>query len=235
MKNIIPFIVNYSPIKKLAIIPFEKKPDKIYKGFELQYIDGKPYGKGYRIVAYRKDSYVDVYDDISLQFQENEKFNVAEKGLNRHVQVAIKKAYLEKQNNCEYISFSFKDLENRKIDFYIKEFSCKKSIPMNLLAPIGYGSKNPNFLPLFFMYNFDFIRKKYTQIECKIEDKKIKIDKFFMPMNMQFRYYARYSNQCELLEFANTDSLSFVEVDLDNIKLTNKGLDLANIVFEEFI
>ena len=26
-----------------------------------------------------------------------------------------------------------------------------------------------------------------------------------------------------------------IEVDLDNIKLTNKGLDLANIVFEEFI
>ena len=24
-------------------------------------------------------------------------------------------------------------------------------------------------------------------------------------------------------------------VDLDNIKLTNKGLDLANIVFEEFV
>ena len=230
MKNIIPFIVNYSPIKKLAIVPFEKKPDKIYKSFELQYIDGEPYGNGYRIVAYRKDSYVDVYDDISLQFQENEKFNVAEKGLNRHVQVAIKKAYLEKQNNCEYISFSFKDLENRKIDFYIKEFSSKKSIPMNLLAPIGYGSKNPNFLPLFFMYNFDFIRKKYTQIECKIEDKKIKIDKFFMPMNMQFRYYARYSNQCELLEFANTDSLSFVEVDLDNNSYIDKNIEY---IFEE--
>lgn len=40
-----------------------------------------------------------------------------------------------------------------------KEFSNEKSIPMNLLAPIGYGSKNPNFLPLFFMYDFDFIRK----------------------------------------------------------------------------
>ena len=225
MKNIIPFIVNYSPIKKLAIIPFEKKPDKIYKSFELQYIDGEPYGNGYRIVAYRKDSYVDVYDDISLQFQENEKFNVAEKGLNRHVQVAIKKAYLEKQNNCECISFGFKDLENRKIDFYIKEFSSKKSISMNLLAPIGYGSKNPNFLPLFFMYNFDFIRKKYTQIKCKIEDKKIKIDKFSMPMNMQFRYYARYSNQCELLEFANTDSLSFIEVDLDNNSYIDKNIE----------
>lgn len=42
MKSIIPFIANYSPIKKLAIIPFEKKTDKIYKSFELQYIDGKP-------------------------------------------------------------------------------------------------------------------------------------------------------------------------------------------------
>ena len=26
-----------------------------------------------------------------------------------------------------------------------------------------------------------------------------------------------------------------IEIDLDNIKLTHKGLDLANLVFEEFI
>ena len=26
-----------------------------------------------------------------------------------------------------------------------------------------------------------------------------------------------------------------VEIDLDNIKLTNKGLDLANLVWEEFV
>ncbi len=31
MKCIVPFIVKYSPIKKLAIIPFEKNPDEIYK------------------------------------------------------------------------------------------------------------------------------------------------------------------------------------------------------------
>jgi hypothetical protein len=29
--------------------------------------------------------------------------------------------------------------------------------------------------------------------------------------------------------------MDLIEVDLDNIKLTNKGLDLANIVFEEFV
>ena len=231
MKSIIPFIVNYSPIKKLAIIPFEKKTDKIYKAFELQYIDGYPYGNGYRIIAYRNNNYVDVYDDLSLKFQNNEKFNVAEKGLNRHIQVPIKRICLEKQDDCECISFNFKDLENREIDFYIKEHTGKKSISMNLLAPIGYGSKNPNFLPLFFMYNFDFIRKKNTQIECRIDEQKIVIDKFSMPINMQFRYYARYSNQCELLEFANTDSLSFIEVELEDNSYIDKNIEY---IFDDY-
>lgn len=55
MKAILPIKINYSPINKLALINFEKKPDKLYKGFELQYIDGKTYGKGYRAIAYRND------------------------------------------------------------------------------------------------------------------------------------------------------------------------------------
>lgn len=225
MKCILPFVTNYSPIKRLAIIPFEKNPDKIYRSFELQYIDGEPYGKGYRVIGYRNDNYVDVYDDVSLKFQENETFNVAENGLNKHLHVSIKNAHLEKLDNCEWLSFSFNDLENRKIDFNIKEFSKKKTIPMNLLAPIGYGSKNPNFLPLFFMYGFDFIRKRHTTVSCKIASQEITIDKFSMPINMQFRYYARYSNQCELLEFAATDTLSFKEIDLTNNSYLDKNIE----------
>ena len=45
MKTCLPIIVKYSPIKKLALIPFEKSPDTIYRGFELQFIEGEPYGK----------------------------------------------------------------------------------------------------------------------------------------------------------------------------------------------
>ena len=36
----------------------------------------------------------------------------------------------------------------------------------------------------------------------------------------------------ELEKLANQE---LIEIDLDDIKLTNKGLDLANIVWEEFI
>lgn len=230
MKCIIPFLINYSPIKKLAIVPFEKSPDETYKGFELQYIDGESHGKGYRIIAYRNDEYVDVYDDVSLNLQENEKFNVAENGLNKHVQVPIQKACLDKNNACEKISFNFKDIQGRQIDFCITEFSTKKTKPMNLLAPIGYGSKKPNFLPLFFMYDFDFIRKKHTQMECHINSQNIKIDSFPLPMNMQFRYYARYSNQCELLEFANTDNSSLFEVNVCGKSYIDKNVEY---VFED--
>lgn len=216
MKCIVPFIVKYSPIKKIAIIPFEKNPDETYKGFELQYISGEPYGTGYRIIAYRNDDYVDVYDDLSLEFNKDEKFDVALNGLHQHIQTKISDSIFEMNNNCERLSFSFVDINNRRINFSIEEFTSKKSTPMNLLAPIGYGTKKPNFLPLFFLYNFDFIRRNKSKINCFIDNKKISVDKFPLPMNNQFRYYARFSNQCDLLEFANTDSLSFLEVELDN-------------------
>ena len=36
---IIPFGLTSCPMTKLAIINFEKKPDSVYKGLELQYFD----------------------------------------------------------------------------------------------------------------------------------------------------------------------------------------------------
>jgi len=230
MKSIVPIIVNCSAIKRLVLIPFEKNPDKIYNCFELQYIDGTPNGTGYRIVAYRLDNYVDVYDDISLKLNEDEKFNVAGNGLHKHVQTEITETKLEMENCCEHMSFSFSDMDNRKINFSIKEFTKKKSKPMNLLAPIGYGTKDPNFLPLFFLYDFDFIRRNKTEVECFIDEQRIIIDKFPFPMGTQFRYYVRYSNQCDLLEFGNTDSTSLLEVELDN---NSYKKDNVEYIYEE--
>jgi len=35
--------------------------------------------------------------------------------------------------------------------------------------------------------------------------------------------------------FSGMNGLESIEVDLDNIKLTKKGLDYANLVFESFV
>ena len=43
---IIPFGLTSCPMTKLAIINFEKKPDSVYKGLELQYFDDDKEGRG---------------------------------------------------------------------------------------------------------------------------------------------------------------------------------------------
>lgn len=223
MKSYLPIEIKPSPITKLVLIPFEKTSDTIYNCFELQYIDGAPYGKGYRVIAYRRDQYVDVYDDEALNFLADETFHVTGKGLHRHVQTPLKNVIFCREQGRQNISFAFTDLENREIQVYIAEKSNRKTIPMNLLAPVGSGSASPNFLPVFFMYEFDFIRRKNTEISCRIADREIPIDPFPFPMNGQFRWYARYSTECELLEFATTDSAEIKEVELDGQNIYRNG------------
>lgn len=216
MKSFLPVKVKYCPIKKLALIPFENKPDKLYKCLELQYFDSAISGVGYRIVAYRNDNYLDVYDDDSLVYDKEEKFNVAENGLNKHIQTTLKNTKFQTEDGKLTLSFTFNDIENREISFFIKEELNSKTKPMNLLAPVGFGAKKPDFMPLFFLYDFDFIRKKDTIVKCKIDNIDVEIDTFPIPMNFQRRYFTRYSEKCELIEFINTDYSKLEEVNLDN-------------------
>ncbi|MDF2544187.1 MAG: hypothetical protein K0S47_3905 [Herbinix sp.] len=207
MKAILPFNVNYAPITKLALINFEKKPDQVYSGLELQYIDGDPLGKGYRVIAYRNDKYVDVYDEETINIESDERFDVTQKGLKNHVHRHIEDICFDRINGNLHISFSFMDCDNRKIEVDIVERSKKKSIPMNLLAPIGVGSEKPSYLPVFFLYDFDFLRRYKTETKVLIDGVKMMLDPFPfpIPMNMQWRYYTRYSLDCQILEFLSSD------------------------------
>ena len=214
-KTFLPLTIKYCPITKLALIPFEKKPEKIYRGFELQYLNGKRTGVGYRVLGYRTDNYVDVYDDVSLLFDPNETFNVVENGANQHVQTQIDQVHFQKNGKSQVLGFSFTDVEGRKINFYYEEKTNRGSIALNLLAPVGLGSKEPTFLPLFFMYDFDFMRRK-GQVRCTIDGNTIELDRFPFPMGGQRRSFCRYSNTCELLEFANTESATLQQVTLDD-------------------
>ncbi len=211
----IPFKITCSPIRQLALINFEKKPDEIYHGLELQYIEGQPYGEGYRVLAYRNDEYVDVYDDENLYFLEDETFNVAGNGLHRHVQTVISGVEFSCCGGQLLLAFSFTDIEGRTVEVSIRENTGKESTPMNLLAPIGVGSANPNFLPVFFMYDFQFVRRAKTEVVLKIGGKDIPLDKFPMPMDGQLRYYTRYSLDCQIIEFIDTGYDQMFEVETD--------------------
>ncbi|MGI5852513.1 MAG: hypothetical protein ACOX77_10495 [Caldicoprobacterales bacterium] len=216
----IPFKLTSSPMKKLALINFENDPDEFYRGLELQYFDGLPYGKGWRIIAYRNDKYVDVYDDLMLNFVENERFDVAEKGLMHHTKAEIHGVRFDKDEYGVHICFSFKDRAERDIIIRIHEYTKRKSKPMNLLAPIGAGSSNPTYLPLYFLYEFDFVRKGKTEIHIEIDGKLRKADNFPFPITkeLQWRYYTRYSMDCHMIDFAESEDtiLSLVELEGDD-------------------
>lgn len=71
------------------------------------------------------------------------------------------------------------------------------------------------------------IAKEYMMLGIrKIEG--VSISEFQRKFELNPLFYFRF-------EISKLQEMDLIEVDLDNIRLTKKGLDLANIVFEEFI
>jgi len=75
--------------------------------------------------------------------------------------------------------------------------------------------------------NFENEAKEYMILGLrKIEG--VSISKFEQKFKVHPLFYFRF-------EIAKLEEQGLIEVDLDNVRLTDKGLDFANIVFEEFI
>ncbi|PYZ93019.1 hypothetical protein CR194_07415 [Salipaludibacillus keqinensis] len=222
---VIPFGLTYKPIKKLAIINFEKNTDSIYKGLELQYLDGEESGSGYRVIAYRIDGYVDVYDDINLNDTDNETFDVAGKGLMERRTIEMTDTIFQTIEGCVEISFSFIDISGRTVSVRITERSKKKTKGMNLLAPIGSSTETPSYFPLFFLFDFDFIRKNKTEAHITIDHQRIVQDPFPLPFAKDFqkRYYSRYTMDCHIVEFANEHNGVLKQFVLDSSGVISNG------------
>ncbi|OEF95675.1 hypothetical protein [Desulfuribacillus alkaliarsenatis] len=222
---LIPFGLTYVPMTKLALINFEKSPDSVYKGLEPQYFNDEKHGNGYRIIAYRNDGYVDVYDDINLKRFDDESFDVVGKGLCEKKMVTIEDVIFEKKGYCFHLSFKFTDKHGRLIVANIKEQSTRKSNGINLLAPVGSSSEKPTYLPLFFLYDFDFVRKHSTVVELTIDGKKIEQDNFLAPFpkDFQWRYFTRYTLDCQIVEFATAKKSVLEECVLDKSGVVGRG------------
>jgi hypothetical protein len=230
--------MKYLPMTKLALINFEKQPDRLYSGLELQYLEGEEYGKGYRVIAYRNDKYVDVYDEPTITFKPDEKFDVTQKGLRKHVHRKFENVCFDKTEGRVHIRFAFVDCDNRKIEVDIVENIKKKSIPLNLLAPIGVASENPTYLPVFFLYDFDFVRRGKTDVKVIIDGVQIKLDPFPfpVPMNRQWRYYTRYSMDTQIVEFLSSEINQVKMLDLnDELKYKEGNIEYQFEQSNEYI
>lgn len=84
------------------MINFEKDPDSKYIALEPQYLSRDKSGQGFRVIAYRKDGYVDVYDDLNLQDDNEGSFNVTGKGLKESKKVAMENLSFNKIDAFPY-------------------------------------------------------------------------------------------------------------------------------------
>ena len=177
-----PFQMKISPIQKLMLYNFEKNPDVIYKGLELQYWVISEFEKGYVVIAYRNDDYVDVYVEEALKDYDFGQFEVCGNGLKNLVIESLGNPIFEKNENGIISTFQFEDISGRSIQVNVKENSKKQSKEMDILAPVGDSSKDPVMLPVFAMYDFDFVRKSNSIVDIEIDGKKMVPDSFPVPM-----------------------------------------------------
>lgn len=199
----IPFYMELSSLRQLLLFNFEKDRHEIYYSFELQYINYGNGQEGYRLIAYLNDGFVDIYDEKKLPVCNKESFSLCGKGCKNYTQVDFGIAYMTESDSGIHAEVKFKDIYGNTIHAKVKENRTKKSIPFNLIAPIGHSSSNPSRLPVIAMYGFDFSTKKNTEIFIKINGKNYEPDPFIVPIpkNGSMRYFTRYGLDCEHIEF----------------------------------
>lgn len=227
------FSLNVEPMKRLLLINFEKDPDEVYVGLEPQLFDDDVHGSGMRVVAWRRDGYVDVYQQPGLDTA-NRNFDVAGKGLLNLVVRPMEGAHFEITRSGVDVCFAFDDKMGRPIDVCIRESADKPPKPFSLLAPVGSGSASPSALPLFFLFGFDFVRKAHTELKILLDGKARKPDMLPVPLDGSVCYFMRYSADPFLINFSPARLRTPCSVDAAesaNMSATN-GSHTVNIGFE---
>lgn len=199
-----PFNIKVNPMEKLFLIGFEKDPDEVYIGLEPQWFSNEAYGIGIRVIAWRKDGYVDVYQQPGLPLERN--FDVAAKGLADLIQRPMENAKLVVSENGVDVCFTFKDKTGRHIEVEITEKSQKPTKPFTILAPVGSSSVTPSSLPVYFLHDFCFVRRAHTVVNICIDGRRHKPDTFPLPLDGSRVYFMRYSGDTLLVDWCVAQS-----------------------------
>jgi hypothetical protein len=97
-----PFDFSLEPMERLLLINMEKDPDQVYLGFEPQVFNDDYVGRGMRILAYRLDKKIDVYQQPGMRAVK-EDFDVAGKGCENLVERPLENAHFEMTRQGLYV------------------------------------------------------------------------------------------------------------------------------------
>lgn len=215
---LLPLTIEVMPLTRLALFSFAPDADPIYEGLEPQLLE-QGSEQGFRVVAYRNDGYVDIYDDEAAnRIDPVEDSAITGKGLNQYVVTQITNTALETdERGRAHFSFALTDITGREINVELTEHTRARSVPTNLLAPVGSGSENPEALPLIQMTGFEFIRTAKLDRQVTIDGNAIEGQPFPVPLPLQsqFRSFDRYSLDVKGLNVFPSSHTQLANVELD--------------------
>lgn len=197
----IPFDVRIVPIKKTAMIRFRMDPDQEYNSFEFQVFEVEGH-EFYGILALRKDGYKDFYLEKGYGLApDDDLLTVGGKGLADRYETVFTEAFFEEEGDRLNIGFVFKDKLDRTVKFYVDEQNEEKRGHFSWLPAVGRRIIDPNALPLFFLYDFDFVTEHGTQSHLSIDNTPHKIDPYVFPKKFQSRLGVQYSTNALIINF----------------------------------
>lgn len=213
----LPLTVTVAPVRKLALLEFTDDADPILAGLEPQVLE-RDGVTAFRVLAYRRDGGVDVYDDPSLPPDPDEDFQVIGTGQGRHARVPLGNSVFEVDAVGRlHLVLAFTDADGRRIDVAIHETTTRRSVPTNLLAPVGSSSQRPTSFPLFLMNDFEFIRLGGTQLDVVIAGRTVPLKPFPVPTPLQgqMRSFAKYTLDPEIISVFPTAPSGVATVSTD--------------------
>lgn len=201
-------------VTALALLEIEPDADPVYSGFEPQYIEREG-ERGYRVIAYRHDGYADFYDDLALSHDHDLSSAVTGKGLKNYSRQDLGDPVIEVDGQGRAtIAFSLLDVQGRRVSVGIREGAGGRSVPFQLLAPVGMSSTDPQVFPLFMMNDLEFLRLRGMAANVRIDGRDVALQGFPgpVPMQGQLRSWAKYSLDAEIMEIFPTGNTEMERV-----------------------
>lgn len=187
-----PFNLRIEPMERLMLVNIEQDPDSVYIGFEPQLFDDPHTGSGMLVIAYRADGRVDVYHQPGLRMDDKD-YGIVGKGLAHMAERRMDDARFDLSATGADLYVAFDDIEGRPIEVLIREDGRRETKPFGLLAPLGYGTAEPPYMPVFLLHDFYFVRRAGTEARVLIDGRRHRVDRLPLPLDGRRMLFTRYS------------------------------------------
>ncbi|MFO7662581.1 MAG: hypothetical protein R6X18_08295 [Chloroflexota bacterium] len=187
-----PFNLTLDPMERLLLINFNKDPDRLYTAFEPQYFDDDKRGRGLIVIAYLENEQFDIYHQPGLVLNRAD-YNIVGKGLRELVERPFTDARFDIGPHGIDLDIQFDDFAGRPVELLIRERGLKPASPFAILAPLGNSTESPPALPLYFLYDFYFVRRAQTELLISIDGRAHKPDSIPMVLDGARVHFLRYS------------------------------------------